>query len=547
MDGIGIVINLHLIPRRISPKEWREVYQESLKLVEAYDFMDRIEARRNGLRYFFAQKSKDRPLFMNREGHGWLAVGDLRTGEGTGEFMLSEDIHAYMPDEGTRRQRKDRGEEILLNSLEGMNGVKKPQGCVNIWGNQTRGTDSHIYLLAIACLIVSRFPEAAMVSGDISVGQCRRAVRWANQYLVKEIGLPVTGQMDRLLVRLGSSALPEKDYLNPLYQLTDEAKGTQMGDFLRKEFSREEIYDYYRQRFLPYQAGQRGFARVMKEYLEMGFDFQQLCRLAVTDPNGVQAEPEEFLRRILESKLHIREKETFDFAKAARERADQEENDREGDLPARIFCMLTGIENKNVNAYYPLSKIREDCKKVFGDKYRDIDALIDHLIAEEEEVNARRDSLQAILYDNADGMLRQGLPGGAGGKGKQPGEETYEINSYRELAGFTVGCHMKPSLEEDLIRNFCALHSYTGQTFEEFCSLKREERENYLIQMAAGLLLREEVWDRIFCSVMDDAYIERIYGILSVNREQRDGELFCRSLFSNLKAIDYYWEKTKAI
>ncbi len=106
---------------------------------------------------------------------------------------------------------------------------------------------------------------------------------------------------------------------------------------------------------------------------------------------------------------------------------------------------------------------------------------------------------------------------------------------------------MKPSLEEDLIRNFCALHSYTGQTFEEFCSLKREERENYLIQMAAGLLLREEVWDRIFCSVMDDAYIERIYGILSVNREQRDGELFCRSLFSNLKAIDYYWEKTKAI
>ena len=50
MDGIGIVINLHLIPRRISPKEWREVYQESLKLVEAYDFMDRVEARRNGLR-----------------------------------------------------------------------------------------------------------------------------------------------------------------------------------------------------------------------------------------------------------------------------------------------------------------------------------------------------------------------------------------------------------------------------------------------------------------------------------------------------------------
>jgi len=536
---MGIVINLHLIPCRITPEEWKQVYRESLKLVEAYDFMDRIEARRNGLQYFFARKSKDRAGFSKPGCHGWLSVGDLRTGEITGEFMLVQDLCAYLPG----KQLRDQGGEILLNALEGIKGIKKTKGCVNIWGGQTRGGDSHIYLLAIACLVVSRFPEAAMVSGDISVGQCRKAVRWANQYLEKPIELPVTGQMDRLLERLRNSQLPRKNLLEAFYQLTDEAKGNQMGEFLRKEFTWQELYGYYKQRFLPYRDSRRGFARVMKEYLEMGFGFQELCELIVGDPEGIQAEPDEFLARVLESKLHIREKEIYDFSKTARDRADQEETDRESELPARIFCMLTGMENRNVDAFYPLEKIREDSKKVFGDRCQ-IDSLIDRLTADEEEMDSRRDSLQAILYDNEDGLLRPGDSGAAGEKGRHRDIEKYEINSYRELADFAPGCHMKPELEENLFQNFRALHEYTKETFGEFRVLKRRERENYLIQKAAGLLLREEVWDRIFDKIMDDEYIERIYGILGVERGQQDGGLFCRSLFSNIKAIDYYWEMT---
>ena len=54
MDGMGIAISLNIIPRRISPEKWRQVYRESLKLLEAYDFMEKIRARRNGLTYFFS-------------------------------------------------------------------------------------------------------------------------------------------------------------------------------------------------------------------------------------------------------------------------------------------------------------------------------------------------------------------------------------------------------------------------------------------------------------------------------------------------------------
>lgn len=583
MKKMGIVINLYLIPRRISPKEWGVVYQESLKLVEACDLMDRIEMRRNGLRYCFARKTGDREGFPGKSGHGWLSVGDLRTGEGTGTFMLMEDIHAYLSEDEAENQAEDKfrrvvqkrpqgsfqdlaqgkyqgepqgkpqgrpqgqGGEILLNLLEEAGETRekgKAQGCVNIWGQQTRGGGSHIYLLAIACLIASRFPEAAMVSGDISAGQCRRALKWANQYLERPIGLPVTSQRKGLLKRLKNTSLSGVYLLEAFYQLTDEAKDDRMGEFLRKEFTQEELYGFYRQRFLNFQIDQRGFVRVMKEYLEMGFDFKGLCRLAVSDPEGVQAEPEEFLRRVLESKLHVREKETYDFAKMARQRGDNEETDTDKELSARIFSILVGMDNRNVNAFYPLEKIREDCKEVFGDRCQ-VDELINRLMKNEEEMNSKKDSLQAILYDNPDGLFRQGF--GMAPRDKRKRKKRYDINSYRELVDFVPGCHMKPELEQDLIRNFCLLHQYVEIAYEEFSILKKEERENYLIQETTGLLLREEVWEIIFDRIMDDDYIVRIYGVLCVNREIEDGELFCRSLLFNLKAIDYYWEKTKVL
>ncbi len=539
MDGMGIAISLNIIPRRISPEKWRQVYRESLKLLEAYDFMEKIRARRNGLTYFFAGRARDRENLLEMGCHGWIAAGDLHTGECTQEFPLLEDVRAYMP------AAEDEGGEILLNALEGIEGAGRMPACVDIWGGRTNGADSHIYLLAVACLIVSRFPEAAMVSGDISAGQCRRAVRWANEHLELPISVPDTGRMERLLMRLRSSSLPGESLLDAFYQLTDEAKDLRMGEFLRGEFSRQELYDFYRGRFSPYEIYQRGFVRIMKEYLEMGFDFRELCRLAVSDSQGVQASPEEFLRRVLESKLHVKEKETGDIAGSARERADCEQADTRRELSARIFCMLTGMENRNVNAFYPIERIREDCQEVFGGG-----AVVDRVaeLLREKETSAI-DSLQDLLYDGPDDALRRDTAAREAaalfGMGREPQEKGYDVNSYRELTGFVPGSRVKPDLEEDLIEHFCALHEYAQETFEEFRILKRTERENYLIQETAGLLLLEEAWEQIFDRIMDDAYIVRIYGVLGVDRTQKDGALFCRCLFSNLKAIDYYWEKTE--
>ncbi len=541
---MGIFINLSIIPGRIPAEEWRRVYQESLRLVEAYDFMDKVEGERNGLSYVYAEKSRDRENLWGKCCHGWHSVGDMRTGFNTEDYMLYEDIHAYLP----QTRAEDNGADILLNRLYYMDDIEKPGGCINIWGNKTQGEDSHIYLLAIGCLIADRFPDAAMVSGDISVGQCRRAVRWANQYLEKPVFLPHTGQREKLLQRLRRTDVPEERLLEAFLFLTDEAKDARMGEFLQREFDRKAWYQYYRSQFGRYQIDQRGYFRILKEYLVMGFDFGGLCRMTVKDPEGMRADPEKFLERVLESRLHVAEKETCDLTWTAREKADQEEADTIRGLFAGFMGTLCGAENRNVAAFYPLERIREDCRSAFGDLC-DVDAVIDRALeadrskkdSDQSVKGMNKDSLQNLLYDDPESLLYKEAERL---ERKRREEEKYDIRSYQELIDFVPGCRVRPELEEDLIRNFQLLHRSALDGFEKFQTFNEEERENYFIRKNRNVLLRKEVWERIFDSVMEDAYIIRFYGLFQVDCTQRAGYIFCKNLTANLQVIDYYWEKT---
>lgn len=534
---MSIVINLIVIPRRISPDKWKEVYEESLKLLQAYDFMDRFPAQRNGLTYDYAAKSRDRENFLNTGYHGWRSVGDMRTGGNTEDYILFGDIHAYL----SSSRRPDNGREILLGLLEDMKAPEKPRGCMNLWGGRTEGEDSHIYLLAVGCLFASRFPEAVAVTGSISAGQCRKAVRWANQYLDKDIRIPDTGSKDRLLERLKSTSMSHRQIIEAFFQLTIEARTQKMGAFLREEFTDKEISSYYRQRLVKFRPDQRGFAAVLKEYLEMGFSFEELCRLAVCDSRGPKSPPEEFIAHIMNFRLYIKEKETGDFTKFALWDEDCEEVDSRWQEMGKILGMLCGAGNQNVNAFYPLENIRRDCRKAFEGRC-DADSVIDGFLEAEkkaEKANRGRASLQAILYDLPHSLFGQGERKAGGQE-----EKKYDVNTYQETIDFFPGCSIRPELEADLMKNFKAIHEFAEAEFDSFRALDRKERENYLITGSRRVLLRKNIWDRIFEKIMDDKYIIRIFGIFCVNTEMREGYLFCRNILSGLDAVDYFWERT---
>ncbi len=89
----------------------------------------------------------------------------------------------------------------------------------SLWGAKTQGEPYHMYLLATARLIESRLGGKAYVYGDITMGQCDRAVRMANEYLDRKINTPDQCDLDRLLSRIDDLPLLEAEKLRLFAEL----------------------------------------------------------------------------------------------------------------------------------------------------------------------------------------------------------------------------------------------------------------------------------------------------------------------------------------
>lgn len=266
---MGVYLGLSIIPERITDGEWAAVYQETLKLTVQYPFMDIARGERNGMTYPFVRQAQH---CSNVEGgyDGWQSVGDLRTFAGTERFTVLSDLEAYRK---SSCRAKDNGADVWLGDLHCDIDVTRPSTSSSIWFSKTCGRDSWKYLIAVACLIISRFPDAAEVSYDVNAALCREAVNWANQYLDSPIDVPDTAVREKLLKRLVRTGVPRQQLLNAFLQLTIEEKDPQMGQFISAEFSDEEIHQYYKGRLAIEGCADDAFF----EYLYMGFDFDGLC------------------------------------------------------------------------------------------------------------------------------------------------------------------------------------------------------------------------------------------------------------------------------
>lgn len=290
---MGVYLGLSIIPERIADEEWAVVYQETLKLTAQYPFMDIVDGERNGLTYSFVRPAQHR---SNIEGgyDGWLSVGDLRTFAGTECFTVLSDLEAYRK---SSNRAKDNGADVWLGDLRYDIDVIRPSTSSSIWFSKTRGRNSWMYLLAAACLIVSRFPDAAKVSYDVNAALCREAVNWANQYLDRPIDVPDTAVKEKLMKRLVLAGVPRQQLLNAFFQLTIEEKDPQMGQYILREFSEEEIRQYYQERLAIEGCADDAFF----EYLYMGFDFGDLCDIIAEEGAS------DLARTLLKNELKARE------------------------------------------------------------------------------------------------------------------------------------------------------------------------------------------------------------------------------------------------
>lgn len=220
---MGVFLYLDIVPDRISEKEWASVYQETLTLLDNYEFLGIVKDDK----YYYAARSAHQEN-VERGYAGWWVSGDMFGGRNMEDFLLYSDVAIYWERAG---ERQSNSSDILLSYLDTHEG---PPACC-IWGAKTQGCPAHKYLLAIACLICHRLPNAAHVYGDITAGQCHQAVDWANQFLTDPIDVPVTVDMKRLLPRLKAVGLTGHELLHSFYELTLEATDRNMGSYLSEQ------------------------------------------------------------------------------------------------------------------------------------------------------------------------------------------------------------------------------------------------------------------------------------------------------------------------
>jgi hypothetical protein len=186
---MGVNINLYVSSKKINPEKWKEVYEESVYLINNYP--DEAMSLKyeptdyDGKRYVL---TKDVERNKDNEERCWQIVGDFKTHQKAESFIVYYDFNKYLKKSSDNLKSYD---DILL----GIDPYLSDKSDLRIiFDNKTQGYPYHSLILAVACLFESRFPYSVVVSGNIDYIQAEKAVDWANNVLDEPIELPVVVQ-----------------------------------------------------------------------------------------------------------------------------------------------------------------------------------------------------------------------------------------------------------------------------------------------------------------------------------------------------------------
>ena len=377
----------------------------------------------------------------------------------------------------------------------------------SLWGAKTQGEPYHMYLLAIACLIEERLGEKAFVYGDITFGQCRKAVEMANFYLKKSIRIPARCEVDRLYGRIQKLPLEEPEKIDVFEQLYLGVKDKSFYDFVKENFDAAAMQERWKKIFAESKIGTRGFAKDLKEYLSSGLGLEELCGIVRLEEEG-NFQYEEFIKAVMDSKLHWKEKNTEDCLDVH----------PETEQPYSIWTLFADFtfgsaHNVKVDRYIPMEEIRAALKKGMGAKYN-VDKYIDQYLEEENAApeidvskeNLSEEELEKMADTDASEVFQQLMDKVAGELQKK--HEQYEISGYEDLMQYKKGSTVEPQLMEVIGKSFQFYHTMLEE--ERYKSLmegSHEERAAYLIEQNHYLMLRDTDWMHIFSSIESDSSI----------------------------------------
>ncbi len=523
---MGGYIRLEILPLEMEPVEWERVYEESLLLVGVYPFLDLlVDEETYKVLWSYVDRSRERPLRQAGNGLGWHVFGDevsLQTGQ---SFELVRSLEMY-------RSRLPRGcgvkgTDVLAGLLEEEwlePAAADAGGGVVVFDGKTQGHPYHLYVLAIACLIESRFPGKAVVTGDVAWEQMRSAVGWANAILHRKIEASERCDANRLLNRIRPLVRNEVSALEAWMRLSLVESEEERGAFMRGQFSTSVIRSYYLARFREHPVGMLGFRKVLQEYLLQGFPLAEACRICVLEPKGCQYDAEAFAEAVLqlgwpdgpEQKEH---KRLSGLLEPRRE------------IPETVYSMLGKViltvagVSEPLRTGYSYSGVVDLLKAELGERC-DMEAVLERR-AESLKAGRRNNLLEKmeLIMDELELSPAQG----------------YDINQVEGLMGWTWGDRIHPRIKEKLGQVSAYItgagREVCREELERFQAGDQRKKEVMLVSRCRSFYIHKKAWDFILSLNNRPGQQELVYLLLSVKADEYSVHHICKALANNTELL----------
>lgn len=517
---MGVFIHLN-ISKSVKKREWEDVYAETLQLVKAFPLAERRKVKCRGIDTICLVPTEEREDVYGWSNEktrmGWFAEGDY-------ERMHTAEMYCMIRDLVQDDDVEPDAGDAMLGTLPAYLNYdwKDPRfGHVyDIWGGKTQGEPYHMYLLAIACLIQSRLGEKAFVYGDITRGQCVKAVELANRVLEKPIDIPDRCDLDQFRRRVAKLSLSEAEQLTVFERLYLGTKGEEFGNYVRTMYSEKAQDDYWKAKFGDCAIGTRGFDEELKKYLAWGFDLGKLCGIVNYYDRENVPQYEKFVNKIMEAKLHLVDKNSEDFFDI-----DQEES-----APYSIYTLMAqfvfaGARNPKVDRYIPIDEIKRILIVELGDKCN-VESIINEYLKKEAEgqrvhlsKDTTGDELETMFQRDASETIQQMM----NMKRQKIVEkrEKYDVSDFEDLIYYEKGDKVYPALHEALMKSFDFYSRLTEEEgYRELLGQPAKQRCKWLADYNEFILIRDKDWNKIFTDIEehDDAFA-RYYPMMRVEIE----------------------------
>lgn len=521
---MGIFINME-ISKSVTKEEWKKVYNETLLLINKLPFAERIRKTIHGIDTICLVRTKERTekYGWNKEKSrtGWFADGDYTCMNTAEDYFLPRDL---VEEDGAEPEAGDAILSILAAYLDYDWKDDICSHTYKIWGNKTQGERYHMFLLAVACLIEARLGNKAFVHGDITRGQCRKAVEIANQCLETSIEMPDRCYMDRLLNRISKLPLSVEEKFTVFESLYLGTKDREYGDFIRKEFSKNVIDAYWKKNFDAYEISMLGFNSLFHEYMTQGFELENLCGYVKLQDKDGQDKHKDFVKRVMDAKLHLKEKNCVDPLSI----------DQEAEGTYSIWTLFAqfgfaGARNKKIDRYIPIEEIRKALLAGLKN-YNDVNQIIDEYLEKEaqqieinlaEAVQSEEIFGQAVRQDASE-VFNQIM--NRKRKELEENQEKYDVSEYEAMKFYECGDTMHPRLANSLGHSRIFLDSLLEE--EEFKKLQKKSAQykcRWLVEQNRYILIRDKDWDKIFTDIEDnEESFGRYYSIMRVKMDSQN-------------------------